>query len=551
MNQSDQRKLNAIALFVAISGLLTISSILFALVHFRHIQLASADAHLTLLAGLSLIYLATLLNRGKHTAWLVALPVYSFLVLRNLRHFIFDFPGEDHLHIAAILSLALPIVTLLALIYYRRLFDVRSEVRNFTTAVQRSAVILLVAFAYGVAGFMLLDEHDFHQEITPVAAAHYTVDQFGLTTTTPVSAYTKRAHIFVDSLAAISFGAVFYTAVSLFSPIRFRLSRHRQDYEDIRRLIEHYSTTSEDFFMLWPPDKSYFFNAARSAAVAYKAAGGVALIIGDPTGPKAQIKPLLQDFSRFCRLNDWQPALIHTEDKYLELYQELGFEAQKIGEEAIINTKNFMDKVATTKDFRHIANKFANLGYSCNLIEPPYTEELLTRLQVISDDWLSRPGRAERSFMLGFFSYDYIQLCTLMVAEDSHGTIQAFINLVPSSIPTESNFDFLRHATGSPGNINDYLLLNFIQELDRQKIPWLNMGLSALAGLEDAESPSKSLNRFLNFAYNNADRFFSFQGLNRFKSKYQPEWQDRYIVYRGGLRGFSKTVNALMRAMRH
>ena len=66
------------------------------------------------------------------------------------------------------------------------------------------------------------DDHDFHQEISPLSAAHYTIDQFGLTTPKPLVAYTKRAHVFVDSLAAISIGAVFYVAVSFFSPIRIR-----------------------------------------------------------------------------------------------------------------------------------------------------------------------------------------------------------------------------------------------------------------------------------------------------------------------------------------
>ncbi|HXY18083.1 MAG TPA: hypothetical protein VEH48_01525, partial [Candidatus Nitrosopolaris sp.] len=212
-SQPDSRTIDLIALLVAITGILTISSQLFSLLHLRRIHIASTDAHLTILAGLSLIYLATLLNRGKRNAWLVSLPIYVYLVARNARHFLIDFPHVGHYHLAAWLNLAVPGLTLVLLAVSGRLFDVRSELRSFTTALRRSIVILLVAFVYGVTGFTLMDEHDFHQEITLPSAAHYTVDQFGLTTSRQITASTKRAQIFTDSLAAISLGAVFYSAL--------------------------------------------------------------------------------------------------------------------------------------------------------------------------------------------------------------------------------------------------------------------------------------------------------------------------------------------------
>jgi phosphatidylglycerol lysyltransferase len=545
------RKLSVISLLVALTGLITISSLLFALLHLRRSGVDSTDAHLTALAGLSLIYLATLLNRGKYTAWLVSVPIYIFLVARNIRYFVIDFPHAMNYHSAATVNLALPLLTLLLLVVYRRLFTVRSEVRSFTTALTRSFIILLVAFVYGVAGFSLLDSRDFHQEIAPLAAAHYTVDQFGLTTDKQVVAHTKRSRVFLDSLAVVSFGAVFYSALALFSPIRFRLSNHRQDYEDIRRILARHSTTSEDFFKLWPADKAYFFNGHRTAAIAYRATHSVALIVGDPVGPKNEIRELLNQFMGFCRINDWQPAFIHTEETNLELYESLGFEAQKIGEEAIISTEKFVNQVGGTKDFRHIKNKFEKLGYKTEMIKPPHSQETLTRLRAISDDWLKGSGRAERGFMLGYFTNQYMQLCNLMVAKDGHGEIKAFINQVPSPTASEANFDFLRHGRGAPGNINDFLMLNFISSLYSQGISKLNMGLSPLFGLQKANDGASSLlNGFLNFAYANGNRFYSFHGLKRFKTKYEPDWESRYIIYRGGLRGFTKTINSLMFAMR-
>jgi phosphatidylglycerol lysyltransferase len=138
------------------------------------------------------------------------------------------------------------------------------------------------------------------------------------------------------------------------------------------------------------------------------------------------------------------------------------------------------------------------------------------------------------------------------VARDAAGTIQAFVNLVPAGFDTEeATYDLLRNAQGSLGNINDYLLMSLIEELEKKDYKRLNMGLAPLGGLADDNEEERTLiDNLLQFAYANGDRFYSFSGLFRFKSKYEPEWQDRFIAYQNGTRGFSRTMTALTRCMR-
>src|SRR5581483_2360433 len=146
----------ASGLLVALTGLITIDSTLNALVHLRYSRIAGADAHTTLLAGLSLIYLSTLLYRGKRTAWLVSLLIFIFLLARNIRHFDFDLPlGQYNLEYYLNTFLPLAILALLAL--GRDSFRVRSEVLNFMTAAKKAVLILFVALIYGSIGFQLLD----------------------------------------------------------------------------------------------------------------------------------------------------------------------------------------------------------------------------------------------------------------------------------------------------------------------------------------------------------------------------------------------------------
>jgi len=144
-----------------------------------------------------------------------------------------------------------------------------------------------------------------------------------------------------------------------------------------------------------------------------------------------------------------------------------------------------------------------------------------------------------------------MQQCTLLVARDAAGTIQGFINQIPSFDPKEANYDLLRQTKTALSNTNDFLLLEFSRHLLGAGFSRLNLGLCPLVGLKNPTDDQTIVDNALQFVYSNGDRFYSFSGLYRFKAKYEPIWQNRYIAYRGGLRGFTRTVNALNRAMSH
>jgi phosphatidylglycerol lysyltransferase len=526
------------------------SSVLISQVHLRHPHIVIADAQLTLLAGLTLIYLANSLRRGKHTAWLISLPIFIYIVLRNTRHYFFDIPDHAMHHPATIiLNVIFPITALAGLVVYRHLYTVRSELRSFAVALRWAAIILLVAFVYGTLGFKLMDERDFHQEISVPTAAHYTVDQFNITTDKHPQPATRRAQLFMDSLALVSVGSLFYVVVSLFAPIRFRLASPGRDSEIMKSLMTDYPASSEDFFKVWPHDKAYFFTRDHTAGLAYHVSKGIALVVGGLAGKKESFMNLFAEFNEYCRLNDWDPAFVYVEAT--RLYEDLGFELQKIGEEAIVSTPHFIKDVLPNKYFRHITNKFEKAGFTTELLQPPHSLETFKSLRAVSLDWLTIPGRAERGFMMGYFNDAYMQQGPIMVAKDQEGTIKAFINRIPSYNKQEANYDFLRHTKDSPGNVNDYLLSSFIKELHEEGIPRLNMGLCPLSGLDDIDPSEKSaLDSVFSFVYSNGNRIYSFKGLKRFKAKYEPEWQDRYIAYHGGVRGFTRSLNGLRRAMR-
>ncbi|HSW37160.1 MAG TPA: phosphatidylglycerol lysyltransferase domain-containing protein [Candidatus Saccharimonadales bacterium] len=539
---------------VGLHGLFVLALALLEQIAARHnSRLNDLTVGLPLLIGLSLVYLSTLLARYKRHAWVVAVFVYAFLLGLNTTAILNA--ANHHLELIDLArSLLVPVGVLALLIISRREFAVRSDIVAWRSSLRFALAILLVATIYGAAGFILLDESDFHEEFGPVQALHRTLDQFDLTTTHPLVPYTKRAQLFEDSLTFVSIGSLIYVVTAFFQPLKSRFVDQAANRQRLRQLLQACPAPSEDFFKLWPHDKQYFFDSSGRAALAFRVQRGVALCLGDPVGDHKRFKTLLRDFEELCYGNDWTAAFIHTEGKHQELYGSFGYKLQKIGQEAVVDIAHFERHVAGNKYFRNIQNRFNKLGYECEVLSPPHHVAVLERLGQVSQGWLARPGRNERRFVMGYFSYEYMQQCQLMVAKDAAGTIQGFLNLVPAPFDgQEATFDLLRHSPESPANLNDYLLVNFLNYSGKQGYQRLNLGLCPLTGLDKLdkdEEQASFIDNFLHFVYANGDRFYSFSGLHRFKAKYQPAWSDRYIVYKGNVRVFSRVMNALMRAVR-
>jgi phosphatidylglycerol lysyltransferase len=503
-----------------------------------------------ILIGLTLIYTGLYLRRQKRTAWIVAIGVYGlYFCLGLLRLLAFG-------HISSLPSyllrdLFVPAIVIAALVISRGDYEVKSDVRSFAVSLRYACIVLLVALLYGVIGFSLLDKKDFGHTISLVEAMHRTIDQFGLTTGHNLVPHSRRARFFIDSLSDISTIAAAYVFISLFQPLRARFSNQSVNRELMEAIMVSSGATSEDFFKLWPHDKLYFFDGRQTAGLAYTVRHGVALVIGDPVGNHTAFQSLLSSFDELCRTNDWAVAYIHTEPTYNERYKRHGFSLQKIGEEAVVDLETFQTETKHNKYFRQINNRFTKLGYSCEVLMPPHNAKVLNRLSHISEAWLTLPGREERGFMMGYFDRNYMQACALVVLKDAKGTIRGFINQVPTFDTAEANFDLLRQDQDAPGNSNDFMLMAYIDYTHSLGFKRLNLGLCPLSGLDshDNEERSVIISNALQFAYSNGDRFYSFSGLKRFKAKYEPEWQGRYVAYRGGIRGFTKVLNALNRAM--
>ena len=66
-----------------------------------------------------------------------------------------------------------------------------------------------------------------------------------------------------------------------------------------------------------------------------------------------------------------------------------------------------------------------------------------------------------------------------------------------------------------------------------------------MAGVGD--SPGASIEeQAMRIVTNRLNRIFSFKGLKTYKSKFNPEWEETYLVYKGGSYGLFKAALAVV-----
>ena len=442
-----------------LNGLLSVSQALFVRIrenpHFLTLPLPYGIYHwsrlLALLFGSVLLYLSFHLFQRRRAAWWLSVIGLALAILVHT--------GHGHAH--HVLLWAMSTATLVLLIVYRRRFTVRSEPRSIVRGLVLMVGSLLFALLYGTLGFYLLDKRDFGIDFLLDESLVRTLRQYLLIGNSDLVAHTKHALWFLDSLGVIGAAAFAFAVYSLFRPLAFRLRTLPNERTRAAELLDRYGRTPEHYFSLWP-DKSFFMSRASDGFISYRVAGGVAVTLSDPVAPEATVPGLLRQFLDYCTDNGWPVALLYTQPDWLPLYEAAGLHALKIGSEAIVNLERFCTETNQSKQFRRNKRRLVEDGYSVSRHAPPHAAELIQELEAVSREWLSLPGRRERSFALGSFSRDYAARTSFFSVRDRAGRIVAFANEAPAYRPGMATIDMMRHRADVPHGIMDFLFDNLL-----------------------------------------------------------------------------------------
>ena len=158
---------------------------------------------------------------------------------------------------------------------------------------------------------------------------------------------------------------------------------------------------------------------------------------------------------------------------------------------------------------------------------------LLPRLKVISDAWMLDKRVREKRFSLGAFDPRYL-VRTPMAVVWQNDQIVGFANLFLNETKQEASLDLMRFLPDGPAGIMDYLFVELMQWARQEGYIWFNLGMAPLAGLQNRRQ-APLWNRFGALVFGRGERFYNFRGLHRYKDKFDPEWEARYMAVPGGI----------------
>ena len=280
-------------------------------------------------------------------------------------------------------------------------------------------------------------------------------------------------------------------------------------------------------------DKRLLFSEAGDAFVMYQIAGHNWIALGDPIGTQLGAEELVWRLREISDRHGGQTVFYQVCAERLALYVDLGLAALKIGEEARVPLASFSLEGGTRTDLRQSHRRAQRDGASFEVVAPEGVDALMPALQRISDAWLTSKSTGEKRFSMGAFTPAYLRQFPLAVVR-SQGEPAAFANLWTTGTRAELSVDLMRFDPDAPRSAMDYLFIELMLWGRAQGYRWFNLGMAPLSGLE-AHPLAPAWHRVGNFIFRHGEHFYNFEGLRRYKAKFEPQWEPRYLVARGGI----------------
>jgi phosphatidylglycerol lysyltransferase len=508
----------------------------------------------TLLAGSLLLVTAWGLRRGKRRAFVAALFLCALSVPVNL----FKAFDIEEATVASALMFWLGVSS--------EAFRVRSRELSFAMLRSRALWAVIGLLAYVAIGSWVFELRFGMAHSFAAGFADAFSRLFGVGDPSEAPAHLARAQKnlltwYLGSLPLLALTIAVTLALSSLRPARHR-RQHRVEAERVERLLREYGASSISWFALGD-DVDYFFSRNERAVIAYRFESDTLLAIGDPVGPAEDLGPLLAEFAEFCRRHDWPFAFFQARPEQLRLYESFGWRALHIGEDPVLWTNKFTLEGGAISQVRRSVRKAEAAGltvvqspaghdpFEPGAGPPGFAEEL----RAVSDDWLRGRHGGEKGFCMGRFDLQRMRDAWLIaVWNPSAQRVEAFTTWVPIPARLGWALDLGRRRHDALAGSMDLLVVRAVQAARERGDSMLSLSLSALAMVPDedeAESdtapPNAPPERTREFLMEHLARFYDFKGLFRWKKRFDPAFEDRYLVYPGPLQ-LPRVALSLIRA---
>ncbi len=279
-------------------------------------------------------------------------------------------------------------------------------------------------------------------------------------------------------------------------------------------------------------DKQFLFNANRNGFVMYGVQGRSWIAVRDPVGPPEMIRELAWQFHELADKHNGWPVFYQVGSSHLAAYLDQGLTLLKLGEEARVPLADFNLEGSSRRGLRQTYKRLQRENCTFEVVQGQALRAILPELRDISDAWLSEKQATEKGFSLGFHHEPYLLQypCGVIRRE---GEILGFTNLWCSGQREEMANDLMRFRPDAPASLMEYLLIESMLWGREQGFCWFNLGMAPLSGIDDRPL-APFWNRAVGTVFRHGNQLFRFEGLRKYKEKFDPVWTSRYLACPGG-----------------
>jgi lysylphosphatidylglycerol synthetase-like protein (DUF2156 family) len=482
---------------------------------------------LLFLSGVFLLSLARGIARHKHVAWLLSLMLLSVTAVLHLSR------AFDWHHALAAVILIVP------LIRWRKEFVARSDAPSLRLAFVMVGVLAVGLWVYGTFGlYQFSQKGNFGESLSLKDCGGIALAEVFLIKSVHDQEAARDVRHFLANLRG---GSLIIALIALALLLRPVLKRRHPEATDadrarVREIIAQHGGDPMDYFALLP-DKRYFFGVNGEGVVAYALWRKFAVALADPICPSDRRAVLIHAFTRFCKSQDWQPMFYCSHVANRPLYEEEGFAIFKVGEDARLEVNEFKLEGGKFQNLRTARNKARKNGLTFQWYDakPQVDHGLEAQLQLLSNDWLSRKHGGEMTFDLGSFNLEFIRGHGVAIVRNPEGRIETFATWLPFAQGKGRCLDIMR-GREEARDVMDFLIVEALEHFKAEGVSVISLGNAPLANVDAIEGELESRReRAVQFLFENFDQIYGYKKLFRFKHKYQPDWQGRYLAYRPGV----------------
>lgn len=300
------------------------------------------------------------------------------------------------------------------------------------------------------------------------------------------------------------------------------------EFHRVRTILRTAETAEPTSNLALLGDKRFLFSPSGESFLMFGVRGRTWITMGGPVGRRSERMELLWRFRELADAHAARPALYGIGPEDLPEAVELGFSIQKIGESAAVPLETFSLVGRRREALRRNWRKARDNGAKFDVLPPEAVPAVIEDLRALSDQWLAHHAGGEKSFSLGGFLPRYVAEFPVAVVR-VEGRIVAFATLWPTASRGAFSMDLMRYGDGAPPNIMDFLFVELLDWGRAQGYQAFDFGSAPLAGLDDRPL-APMLSRVGRLLFERGEEIYNFRGVRRYKDKYDPVWQPRYLA---------------------